>query len=238
MQRAKTNLHPHNSTKHRFDAVIFDLDGTLVEFKFDIKASRRAMIAWLCSQGFSVDGLTDETKTKYIYDEADHQCNDNGAGNLAAVRKHLSSILDSFEFRAFEEAKAFPESIGVLQRLNDRGVICALVTNGGRAPASQVLSKFGFDKYLSSVITRDEVRSLKPDPEGVLKTLSFLKIRADQAVFVGDSTIDIEAAKKAGVLSVALANGMYRPGPLAARAPDYLIAGIGDVEKIVFGEDI
>jgi phosphoglycolate phosphatase-like HAD superfamily hydrolase len=83
------------------------------------------------------------------------------------------------------------------------------------------------------IITRDEMAKLKPEPDGIIKALELLNVTREESIFVGDSVIDIQAAHKAGVTSVALSQGMSSAHVLAREEPDYLISKIEEVEDII-----
>lgn len=220
--------------------MLFDLDGTLVEFKFDVRASRRAMISFLREKEFDVQKMNEETKTQHVIEDAERQWNvsHKDPDGFKSIKKSLSEVLEEFEFRAFKEAKPHPGSLRLMEALKNRNILQAIVTNSGRRPVDSILDAFGFSKYLSVVITRNELVSLKPNPEGIIKALEALNVRNGEAVYVGDSTIDIEAARAAKVASVAISAGMYKPDRLVRWAPDYLIQNIEDVEKILYSESI
>jgi HAD superfamily hydrolase (TIGR01509 family) len=223
------------SAKPKFKAVLFDLDGTLVEFKFKVRESRLAMIDWLARNGFDIVSLSPETRTQRILDEVRLQSNSGKVSiSFDSARRSLSDILDQFEFESLAAARPHPGSLHLLERLKDEQILAALVTNSGRQPVNSILRKFGFLPYLSIVITRDEMSSMKPDPEGILKAIDGLNVSKDEAIYVGDSVIDIQASRKAGVLSVALSQGLYSGQTLAEEEPDYLISNIEEVEHIIF----
>ena len=221
--------------KPKFKAVLFDLDGTLVEFKFKVRESRLAMIDWLARNAFETRNFTAETKTQKIFDAVKVQSESRKIpNNFDSIRKSLLDILEQFEFESFAQAKPHPGSLHLLKRLKDEQVLTALVTNSGRRPVDSILGTFGFVPYLSITITRDEMTSMKPEPDGILKAIEDLNVRKEESIYVGDSVIDIQAARKAGVSSIALSQGMYSGQILAKEEPDYLISKIEEVEDIVF----
>jgi phosphoglycolate phosphatase len=219
----------------KFKAVLFDLDGTLVEFRFKVKESRLAMIEWLKGNGFHTDDFTEETKTQKIFQAVKEQ-SDSGivSINFDSAKKSLSDILEKFEFESFKVARPHPGSLRLLKRLKDDQILTALVTNSGRHPVDSVLGTFGFLPYFSTIITRDEMKLMKPEPDGILKAIDELNVEKEVSIYVGDSTIDIQAARKAGIPCIALSQGMYSGQILAKEEPDYLISDIGEVERIVF----
>lgn len=225
---------PGADSKLKFKAVLFDLDGTLIEFKFDVKGSREAMIKWLGSHRFDVSSLSEDMKTQAIFQWVRKQCEETGKEDFPSIRAELSLLLESFEYHGFTQAKPHPGSLHLLKQLKSEQVLCALVTNSGGKPVRLLLNEFGFVPYLSPVITRDEVENLKPDPEGILKAINDLTLERQDAVYVGDSVIDIQAARSAGVACIALAQGMYSREHLAEKNPDYLIEKIEQVEQILY----
>jgi HAD superfamily hydrolase (TIGR01509 family) len=219
--------------KPKFKAVLFDLDGTLIEFKFDVKGSRIAMIDWLAKNGFDTDGLW-EMKTQEIMLNVKSQCNRQQNSDYSAVHARLSSILDEYEYKAFAVARPHPGSLKLLKELKSDQIRCGLVTNSGGKPVKTLLNEFGFLPYLACVITRDEVENLKPDPEGVLRAMREMSLSQNDTVYVGDSILDIQAAKEAGIACIALAQGLYKSDDLARRNPDFLIERIEQVTGIIF----
>jgi HAD superfamily hydrolase (TIGR01549 family) len=224
----------------KIKAVLFDLDGTLVEFKFKVKESREAMISWLGANGFASSTFTDGMRTQALFDAAMKEWQGNRTlsskfESFEVVRAHLSGILEDFEFRSFQEARPHPGSLRVLKKMKDSRIPSAVVTNSGRRPVQSILSVFGFLPYLTLVITRDEMERLKPEPDGLIKAMNLLRADKRSTVYVGDSLIDVEAAKAAGIRCIALATGLYDKASLAQSHPDYLIDKIEELESIVVG---
>ncbi len=230
---------PRTHDNSRFKVVLFDLDGTLVEFKFKVKESRVAMIEWLTNNGFDMKRATDQTRTQAIIDIAEKQSSSGtNSMDFQSVKEKLSNILDEFEFAGFNEARPHPGSLTLLKELGNRQIRSGVITNSWRKPVDSILGNFGFLPYLSLVITRNELNKLKPEPEGILKAIDLLGVSKDESIYVGDSVIDIQAALRAGIQSIGLAQGMYRADSLAKEGPDYLVENIEDVKKIVLSEDI
>ena len=217
---------------------MFDLDGTLIEFKFKVKESREALISHLQGLGFDVSRLSTELKTQAIIEQVKVQLEKSPELGLAytfdEVKSQLSTLLDKFELNAFKETKVHPGSLSVLKTISSRKILTAVITNSGRHPVDLMLESFGFMPYLSLIVTRNEMTKLKPEPDGLLRALDRLGVRASDSLYVGDSVIDIQASKKAGVKSVAVTTGLYQAEALQLEEPDYLISRIEELEKIVF----
>ena len=86
-----------------------------------------------------------------------------------------------------------------LSSLNNMGAILALVTSKTRASAIHGLQRFDLDKYFHSFVAAEDTKGHKPGPEPVLKALALTGGKPEEAIMVGDSRYDIEAAQNAGV---------------------------------------
>jgi phosphoglycolate phosphatase len=215
-------------------AAVFDIDGTLVTFEFDIAGTRQTLIAELAKRGFDTTGLGMRTPTQLIVDQARSQIE---SGRIRAdfqeLRRSLYSILDGFEMASASAAIVFPQTRSTLDHLLAKGVRLAVLTNSGRRAASELLTRSGIRDCFEFVLTRDDVDAMKPRPEGLEKAVSMLKIPAQRVYYVGDSLFDIAAAKKAGLKVVAIATGNYSEAALRAEGADYVIPSISGLPPIL-----
>ncbi|MHB8565919.1 MAG: HAD family hydrolase [Nitrososphaerales archaeon] len=213
-----------------YKAVLFDLDGTLIEFKFKVKESRQAILEMLGLKGHELSKSSTDGRTQTLIDEVE-----KSAGvDFSKLKLEIHRILDSFETAAFKEAKVHPGAIDTLRRISSSGILTAVVTNSGRAPVDGLLLHHGFLQYLELVVTRDEVERIKPSPDGILAALQKLEVEKKEALYVGDSVLDIEASRAAGVKCVSVASGLYDAKDLVKFRPDYLIHRIEELTNIVF----
>jgi phosphoglycolate phosphatase-like HAD superfamily hydrolase len=77
-------------------------------------------------------------------------------------------------------------------------------------------------------VTADDVSRLKPDPEGLLKATALMGARSDLAVYLGDSARDIEASRRAGIISAAVLWGFGDGDKLRAEGPDFVFKDPAD----------
>jgi HAD superfamily hydrolase (TIGR01509 family) len=214
-------------------AAIFDLDGTLVTFKLDVREWRKVIIDVMDKRGFDTSGLELSTATQQILDSAKAQVTASESGRYESLRREVFSILDTLELEGAKSASAFPGVADVLRLLKSRGFRLGLLTNSGRAVASLTLTKWGLEGLFELVLTRDDIEAMKPRPEGLTKAARMLSVRADQAYYIGDSLYDVIAAKSAGMKSVAVSTGNYAAERLRSGGADYVISALSELPRVL-----
>jgi HAD superfamily hydrolase (TIGR01509 family) len=215
-------------------AAIFDMDGTLVTFHFDVQGTRKALLDELTARGFETTGLGLATPTQQIIDAARSQAISGNERAFEDLRVRIYSILDGFELESIASASVFPGTRESLDSLKARGVRMAVLTNSGRKAAMEALTRAGLLDCFEFVLTRDETETMKPRPEGLRKAASMLGLPADSVYYVGDSPYDIAAAKHAGIKVVSVATGNYTAERLREEGADHVISSITELHK-VFG---
>ena len=212
---------------------MFDVDGTLVSFRFDVVGTRRAIYAELVKAGFTTAGLADTAPTQLILDTVREQA-EAGKGHVGydIIRKSIYSLLDGFEETSGEGAVALPGVREALVELK-RSTLLGVVTNSGRKAATSVLHRNELLEFFDLVLTRDDVPAMKPSPEGILKALSRLSIPKKDSLYVGDSIYDVLAAREAGVPIISVLSGNYDRGRLSAERPDFVVDSLREVVRIV-----
>jgi len=152
-----------------------------------------------------------------------------------SIKSELFRVLDGFEFDALSEARPHPGSIHILRKIKQSQLLSGIVTNSGRAPVESVLTELGFLPYVSVLVTRNEMEKLKPDPSGLINAMNSLRVKPDDSLYVGDSTIDIEAAHRANMKCASVSSGIYQFEQLRKFSPDFLMKNIEELEKYVLG---
>src|SRR5712691_13044824 len=215
-------------------AVIFDVDGTLVTFTFDIVGTRSAIIRELLRRGYSTSNLNTTTLTQIMLDSAKEQV-DSGRvkDDYQSLRSRIFSMLDGFELDSAREAKPLHGALKTLQALRLSSMRLGALTNSGRAGATRVLQKSGLMKVFELILTRDDVPAMKPRPDGILRALDVLNLSKDELLYVGDSVYDIQAADAAGVRVASVATGNYSRERLGAEGPDLIMSSISELPALL-----
>ena len=197
-------------------AVVFDLDGTLLDtFPAIVKAWNAAMEP-LFNRTFSPQevvshfGLPDE---KMLYA--------NFPGSLSDADKETAIERYFAAYRAAHEGIAPFEGVEpLLNFLAEQKLPLGVMTGKGRRACDITLDFFGWTGRFGAVVTGDEVTKQKPNPEGVLLVARELDVPARECVYIGDSPADIGAAENAEMFSVAAGWHDYYLDDLKALKPN------------------
>jgi phosphoglycolate phosphatase len=211
-----------------YDLILFDLDGTLVETAPEIMdavndALRRFGLSEVTQQQVN-DWIGHGTRELLVQALADR----TGA-SAAQVRESeflrvVLPVYDSFYAqRCGSRSHLFPYVRETLKSLRAQGVKLAVVTNKEGRYTQVVLDVHQLIPMFDAVVSGDTFPAKKPDPAGVAHCLSQFGVRADRALFVGDSCIDAATARNAGMPVWLLPYGYNMGQPIEACAPDRVI---------------
>jgi len=214
--------------------VLFDIDGTLVTFNFDVQGSRGALLGELARGGFDTSGLTPTSPTQHVIDSVRRQIvSGKVQADFGSFRRRLYDILDEFELKSSRLATVFPGTSQALASLRSMSAKLAVLTNSGRKAALDVLERFGLSSYFEFVLTRDDVDSMKPNPEGVNDAVARLSLPRERVFYVGDSLYDITAAKTAGLKVISVATGNYTAERLKNEGADLVITSLTELSRVL-----
>jgi HAD superfamily hydrolase (TIGR01509 family) len=211
-------------------AALFDVDGTLVTFQFDVPGTRKALIAELAKSGIDTSGLGLSTPTQQIIDAAKKQVQ---RGQFASLKKRLYAMLDGFELEGSRKATPLPGARKTLLSLRARRVRVAVLTNSGRKAAYNVLRRGRMLGCFEFVLTREDVEMMKPNPEGVLEAVRRFSLPKEQVFYVGDGLLDIAAAKGAGLKVISVATGTQTGDRLREAGADFVISSLKELPGIL-----
>lgn len=218
-------------SKEKFKAVIFDLDGTLLDTLDDLTAAVNYALS-----GFNLGSLDRDTVKRYVGngvpklieralfratagEEPDLDrgtFSDRGLFNAA-----LAVFTEYYGEHSMDLTAPYDGVCEVISRLKKRGLKTAIVTNKYEAAAKELKDKF-FADVDTIVGARDDIRP-KPAPDGVYKALEALGVDKRDAVYVGDGETDMKTAKNCGMRVAAVTWGFRDESVLREFNPDYMI---------------
>jgi pyrophosphatase PpaX len=206
-------------------AALFDFDGTLVDTTEMIHQSMRHAASTVLDR----DDIPRETLLANVGQPLPHQMaliDAEKAGLLLeAYRRHHEENHDALirEFPGIEES---------LSRLRSAGIKVAVVTSKRQISVEMALKNFpDLRNVVDGFVTIEDTTEHKPHPEPLLRGLELLgDVPKEEAAYVGDSPFDVEAAKAAGLTSVAVSWGAFPEDRLREGDPDHLVP---DIESAV-----
>jgi len=173
--------HPGDVDYGNYEAVVFDLDGTLVRLTVDWDAVATAVAETFADHG--VDAAEHDLWSMLdLADETD-------------LREEVEAVIIDHELDGARRSERLPLADDIAG-LDGPTAVCSL---NGEEPARVALATHGLAGDVDVVVGRDSVSARKPDPEPLLVTLRRLGVDPGDALFVGDSERDAVSAERAGV---------------------------------------
>lgn len=205
-----------------YDAVAFDFDYTLGDTTQGIVESMNYALRGL---GWPEASEQDVRPTighslQYAYERL------TGDGEAGMAARFVELFLEQAARCMAEGAVFLPGARELLDGLRARGVRMALVTTKHRAQIQRVLRSLSAEDMFDVVLGEDDVAAPKPDPEGLLRAAALLG--GARTLYVGDSTVDAEAAMRAGVDFLGVSTGATPAEALAAYPHAAIVASLGE----------
>ena len=208
-----------------YKAVVFDLDGTVVDsveliilsFQHAIRTvlgreiSREDSIAW-------VGRPLREQMERFSPEHADE----------------LVDVYREWNHREHDRMlKLYDGILGLLDALNHAKVKIGLVTSKSRYTTQMAFDLTGIEAYFDAVVCSDECTGNKPLPDPILFCLEQLGVEPADAAYVGDSPTDMQAALAAHVDAIAVTWGVFDTAALEAEKPDLLVHTIPELHEVL-----
>lgn len=203
-------------------AVIFDLDGTLVDTAPDLTAATnhalvqagRAEVAGEVMRGIIGGGLREMIRLGF---EAS-----GGAVSERDLDRHWAVALTHYSQNLSEHSKVFDGVVEVLESLAAANVPMGVCTNKPTDLSKRLLGDLGIGRYFGVVLGGDALAVRKPDSAHLVATIGMLDAEPRNAVMIGDSDVDVGAARNSDVPVIVVSFG-YTKTPAAELGADQVI---------------
>lgn len=210
-------------------AVLFDIDGTMVD-----------------SVGAYLEVARDAAKAHGVEVTEQHvrHCLATGSNfwrgvvpddrhDAEVVRQSLSAHAARAWPRVLREhGRVFADLVPTLDAMKAAGMVLGIVS-GARPEVLELLRDEGVLDRFDAILLGDDVARRKPHPEGIETCLGKLGIRREEAVYVGDAPVDIQASRAAGVGAVAVLTGAADSATLSAHGSDRLVARLAGLMDVI-----
>lgn len=210
--------------------MIFDLDGTLLNSITDLGNA--------CNVALKQFGypLHDEQAYKKFVGNGIYKLVERSLPKEARNQENVlkvKAIFDAYyKAHSLDETRPYPGIELLLMKLKEKGIHCGVVTNKAHEYAVELTQRFFADTIEKTLGQREGIPT-KPHPQGVLEMMTYFQVEPSECLYIGDSNVDIQTAKAAGVTSIGVLWGFREAKELENEGANYLAENVKDLEKII-----
>jgi pyrophosphatase PpaX len=209
-------------------AVLFDLDGTLIDTIELIRVSFRHATKQVLGEE-----LPDSLTMANVGQPLRTQFEDLAPGRA----DELTRAYREFNWAHHDQmAKSYPGTVETLRAIAARGIPMGVVTSKGTEGARRGLDLFGLTGFFEVVVSADDVPIHKPDPYPLRAAASALGVPLEYCVYIGDSPHDMQAALSGGAIAVAALWGAFAESDVLVPGPPFALRDIRELPALLFGE--
>lgn len=211
------------------DLILFDLDGTLVDSSDDIAWAANQTLLSMGHREMDMEAIKEGIGwgVKVLLQRL---IPDEGPEGIDRARE---KFLEYYWHHLIVKTTLYPgvrETLDYLQRMNK---MMAVVTNKPIKFTERVLEELSLSGFFRMVLGGDSLANRKPHPEPVEKVITTLRIPKERTVFVGDSSIDCETGKRAGIVTIGVEYGFRGREELERAGFDVIIREFQELKSIL-----
>ncbi|MCJ7746660.1 MAG: HAD family phosphatase [Desulfobacterales bacterium] len=217
-------------TLHHIKAIIFDFDGTLAVLNIDFNAMGEQVFELM--RHFNVEEkLITERYLLEIVDEVYQilwEKNPSGAETFYQESHH---ILHEVEMRAADKGKLIPGAEATLKSLREKGMKVGIITRNCEDAVRRIFPNI--DRFCDVFISRNSVKKVKPHPDHLSSAMKALDVEGEEAVMIGDHTIDIQAGKRVGMKTIGVLTGRTKREEFEKAGADDILGNATEICKLL-----
>jgi phosphoglycolate phosphatase len=202
-------------------ALIFDLDGTLIDTRRDIAVAVNELRRF-----YHLPPLPEDVVAGYVGDGVKKLVERAIRGSGVDLDEALIAQRRFYREHLFDFAALYPGVQEGLRTLHQRGHVLTVVTNKLLEFTDSLLTHFNIRDLFQVVIGDGNAPALKPDPAGILETLRLTGIPPEATWVIGDHHTDLESGRRAGVRRIFVTWGIGHPG---TETPDATVHSFGEL---------
>jgi phosphoglycolate phosphatase len=217
---------------NKIKAVIFDFDGTLAVLNINFSFMKEQVFDVMKRFGVTEESIS-ETYLLEIINEVSQRLLEKKPAEAERFYEEAHRILHTIELMAAEEGRLLPGATATLERLRSRGMKIGIVTRNCEDAVRKVFP--GIDHFCDVFVSRNSTKKVKPHPDHLTSVMKALNVSGEEAVMVGDHTIDIQAGKRVGMMTIGVLTGRIERGEFERAGADYVLREASEVCRLIEG---
>lgn len=213
------------------DLIIFDLDGTLIDSRKDIAH---------CVNWTLRDMELPEINHDVIYSHVGHGVRDLMQGAIQEAHgeeaervydKALALFDHYYSRHLLDHTRLFGGMDEVLVAFREKSM--AVITNKPQKYTDPIMAGLAINGYFGAILGREAAQESKPHPAPIFKVMEQMPANKERTVVIGDTEVDIEAGKRAGVLTCGVLFGFGKPEEVRQAKPDFIVEDTRELLQIL-----
>ena len=218
------------ATRLKYDAVIFDLDGTLIDSLEDIASAINYALAKLGRSTFETQ------RFKTIAGGGNRMCFKRALGtdDPELISRAVALKLAYEKEHGHPHSKPYEGIDAMLRRLKEKGIRMAVLSNKTEHAVKSVVDKgFRESEMFEQVVGAREDTPLKPDPTAAKRIVQRLRVDPTRCVYIGDTDVDMKTGKAAGLFTVGVTWGFRTAHELKTNGADAIVNTPSDIIELL-----
>ncbi|MGI5894693.1 MAG: HAD family hydrolase [Candidatus Merdivicinus sp.] len=204
-----------------YQLYLFDLDGTLIDSLEDLADASNYVLQQAHLPTHPVEAY------RYFVGNGAYKLAERMLPSEMRTEPTIAQFKAAFDARYcdhyWDKTRPYPGIPELLDFLKQHGCLLAVLSNKPDPFVQKICREFFGEGYFDAVCGQRDGIAKKPEPDGVLEILNLLKVRPENALFIGDSNVDILTAQNAGLKSVGVTWGFRGRTELEEAGADFLI---------------
>ncbi len=217
--------------------IIFDLDGTIIDSANDLADSINKMLIKLNRSTYDTQTIKNwigngasALVKRALVGKKDYLDSDIDEKYFKIAKK---TFLDIYKNNLTNKTTLYKGSKELIENLHHQNKILAIVTNKPKEFVKPILKHFELEHFFDTYLGGNSLKTKKPNPQPLLYILNKYNIKKDEAIMVGDSKNDIEAANNANIDSIAITHGYNYDEDISKYNPTYIVKNFKELQKIL-----
>ena len=218
------------SLLRKVKAVIFDFDGTLAVLNIDFFSMREQVLRLVRHFGVKEEWITQRYMLEII-DQVYLILWEKNPSEASDFYQKAHQVIHEVELKAAEEGRLISGAEAALKILREKGMKIGIVTRNCEDAVRKVFPQI--DHYCDLFVSRNSVRKVKPHPDHLTFVMESLKVSGEEAMMVGDHTMDIQAGKRVGMKTIGVLTGRTTREEFEKAGADYILRDASEINNLL-----